>query len=193
MANTDPDLSQAEYQPNLTQNNVGTLLNNHFKFVLEGLPDLGFMAQSIQIPLVQAGTVDRNNPYRVIKEVGDHLSYSPFDVTFKVDLALKTYYSIYWWMCGYGFPRSYEEIQAFRTARASRLANPRPTVRELEKTTAAVYLLAPDTNATIATFRFEDVFPISLGELQFESTDSEPLEVKTRVTFATNGFDIILP
>lgn len=189
----DPDLSQAEYAPRLTQNNVGTLLNNHFKFVLEGLPDLTFFAQSIQIPLVQSTEVVRGTPFRHIKETGDHLTYSSFDVTFKVDLALKTYYSIYWWMCGYGFPRSYNEIKEFRAARASRIANPRPVVHELEKTTASVYLLAPDTNATIATFRFEDVFPIALGEMQFESTDSEPLEVKTRVTFATNGFDIILP
>jgi hypothetical protein len=187
------DLFQAPYEPTARPQSVSTLLNNHFKFVIEALPDLTFFAQSIQLPAVVGNIVDRPNPFRMIKEVADHLKYNDFDVSYKVDNAFKTYYSLYWWMCGYGFPRSYEEVEAFREIRKSRIANPRPIIREIEKTSAALYILQPDTNSTLVTVRYEDVFPVALGELQFESTDNEPVEVKCRVTFACNGFDIHLP
>ena len=187
------DLSQDAYVPSIRPTNVNTLLSNHFKFTLEALPDLTFFAQSFNVPAVTGVAVPRETPFRRINEVADHLTFGSFDVSYKVDAAFKTYYSLYWWMCGYGFPRSYEEVAAFRAARAERTANPRPLIRELEKTTATLYVLQPDTNSTVVTIRFEDVFPITLGELRFESTDSEPLEVKCQVTFACNGFDVILP
>lgn len=181
-----------EYLPDVRHNNVNSLYANHFRFELEGLPDMSFFAQQVTVPSVISGTQDQPNPFTALPQVGDHLKYSSFDVVYVIDAKFKNYFSLYYWMKGYGFPHSYDEVVQFQHTRRQQVANPRPQVRELEKTRAVLYILQPDTNSVIASVHYNDVFPTAIGSLEFTTQDGEPPLLTSRVTFCLSDFDIHL-
>lgn len=172
---------------------VADLLPNHFRFVLTDLPDLTFFAQQVILPDINSEAPKRANPFTTIPEVGDHLAFSPLTVHYTVDVGFKSYYSLFYWMRGYGFPKSYDDIANFQASRRRQLANPRPIAREITKTHGQLILLAPDTDKPVVTIDFEDVFPLQLGQLSFDTTISgTPEPLTTQVTFAYTDYEITL-
>ena len=182
----------APYEPSNRFEQQNGLYGNHFRFTLEALPDLTFFAQSVSLPSIVVPTVARPTPFTKIMEVGDHLDYGTFNVTYLIDGAFKTYQSLYWWIKGYGFPHSYDEVKNFREVRAKRIGNPRPQVKDLEKTAALLHVLQPDTEKIVAEISFIDVFPTILGEVEFASTDGDAPILRTQVTFACTAFELVL-
>ena len=183
---------QPPYDPSTRFEHQNGLYGNHFRFVLEALPDLTFFAQTITVPSITVPTVQRPNPFTKIQEVGDHLEYGGFTVSYLIDASFKAYSSLYWWIKGYGFPHSYDEVKAFREARAKRVGMPRPQVKDLEKTRATLFILQPYTEAIVAEIQYMDVFPTALGDLEFSATDNDAPILKTTVTFACTAFELVL-
>lgn len=180
------------YVPSRRFDNVQQLLGNHFKFTLTGLPDLTQFAQSFTLPSVLNPAVERQTRGTRIRERGDHVTYGAFNVTYIIDNAFKTYYSLYWWVKGAAGPHATAEISQFRDVRRQQVSDPKPLVHDLEKTTATLWILQPDTDTPLVTISFIDVFPVSLSEVQFSSTDSEPPGLVTTVSFECTAFDVVL-
>lgn len=189
---TTQSTKEAAYQPSGRFDNVNTLLNNHFKFVIASLPDVTFFAQSIEIPPVSIAAVRRPSPFSAIAEVGDMFRFDPFNVSYAIDNHFKTYFSLFYWMKGYGFPQSYDDIAEFKSFRERQLANPAPKRREIEKTNATLYILQPDTDQTLAEVRYEDVFPSAIGPVTFSTTTGQPEMARTIATFTYTDFDVVL-
>jgi len=179
------------YEPTERFSSTNILYRNHFRFHIEALPDLTFFAQSVVLPSILSSAVKRATPFATVQEVGDHLEYGTFDVNYRIDAQFKAYTSLLWWLQGYGFPHSYEEVKQFRETRSKRIANPRPIVREVEKTSAILYILEPDTEKSIVEIQFSDVFPVSLGQLDFVTTSTDAAELTTVVTFRCTVFDVV--
>jgi len=186
------DTDNPQYDPSQRFDNVATLFGNHYRFVLDALPDLTFFVQSVTMPTVSAAVVQRANPFTVIPEVADHLTFGAFNVSYLVDNSFKTYFSLFYWLKGYGFPTSYQDILDFEASRVKQVMNPRPRPREIQKTNATLTVLQPDNDTAVAEVFFYDVFPTALGELAFESVDSEPTLLKTNATFYYTDFNIRL-
>ncbi len=187
-------LDSPPYEPTARFTNVQELYENHFRFTLEALPDVTQYCQSVTLPSVATAKIDRGTPFTKIRETGDHLDFSTFNVTFKMDAQLKCYNSLFWWMKGYGFPHSYDEVESFRRKRGLQIpVRGRPHAQDLEKTQAVLYVLQPDTERAVVEFRFTDVFPVALGDLNFTTTSSDVPVMKCTATFALTDFDIFLP
>jgi hypothetical protein len=180
------------YDPSVRFTNTNFLLSNHFRFIITDLPDLTFYVQSVQLPDVSSITSNRPNPFTTIPEVGDHLNFSPLQITYLVDTQFKTYFSLFWWLSGYGHPTSYDDILNFNASRAARLPNPRPTPREIQKTTGMLSILRPDTDSSLADILFTDLFPTALGQLAFTTTSGEPVKLTSQATFHYTTFDVRL-
>lgn len=179
------------YEPTQRFDTQNGLYGNHFKFVIEALPDISFFAQTVTLPSVMSSSPGRPNPFTKIKEVGDHLEYGTLTVNYLIDAHFKTYSSLLWWVQGYGFPHSYDEVKLFREARARRLPYPHIQTRNIEKTMAVLYVLEPDTERVIVEIQFTDVFPIQLGEFEFASTYTDPPLLTCTANFAYTVFDVV--
>jgi hypothetical protein len=179
------------YVPTDRFQSVQNLLPNHFRFVIDALPDLSFFTQQVNLPDLMSGTPKQHTPFTTIPQVGDHLEFGSLSVSYMLDAAFKTYFSLFYWMRGYGFPRSYDDIANFITARKSRMGNPKPLLRDVVTTNAVLYITQPDTDSTVAEIQFSDVFPTQLSSLQFETGHGdEPL--KAQVTFSYTDFHVHL-
>lgn len=180
------------YVPSPRFNDVAALYGNHFRFALNDLPDLTFFCQQIVLPDVSAGAPQRGNPFTLIPEVGDHLNFSALNCTYLVDSKFLSYYSLFYWMRGYGFPRSFEDIGNFETDRKRRIGNPIPKKREIQKTSATLSVLRPDTDGVISQINFLDVFPVQLGQMSFTTTEGDAPLLTCQVTFRYTDFEVVL-
>jgi hypothetical protein len=185
--------TEQDYEPTRSHQATNTLYGNHYRFSIERLPDLTFFVQSVSSPSVSGGTTVQENPFAFIKHPGERLTYGQFSVTYLVDASFKTYFSLYYWMKGYGFPHNFDEVTRFRdkqlsSDRVSPYANP----VDLEKTTASISILTPDTASIVAKIDIEEVFPIELTSLDFTSSESDSVALTTTATFSCSSFDVTL-
>ena len=181
-----------QYTPSNRFTNVNYMMGNHFKFLIDGLSDFTQYVQGVILPSIGVPVANSPNPFTKIPQVGDHIDFGSIDVDFKIDANFLTYFSIFAWLRGYGFPNSFEDIAAFQEARRKQIANVRPTRREIEKTNATLYLLAPDTDTTIAEIHFYDIFPTALGQVKFDTTAQDAPSLNTQATFFYTNFEITL-
>jgi hypothetical protein len=181
-----------KYNATTKFDNVMTLYGNHFKFVLNDLPDLTFFAQTVVLPDIGSTSAPRHTPFSTIHEIGDHMDFGTLQVSYLIDTSFLTYFSLFHWLKGYGFPTGYDDIAAFNAERQAHLANPRPLKRELHKTSAVLYIMRPDTDQTVVEIAFEDVCPTQLGQITFSTVDSEPPLLKAQATFVYTDFSVRL-
>lgn len=178
------------YQPSAFQQNTNTLYSNYFRFTVHRLPDLTFFAQSIQMPAVSSTQALQATPFSTIHHTGDHLLYSTFTVTYLVDARCQNYFSLYYWMKGYGFPHSFEEVTQFRESQLKQMGNFRAQPGEIERTSATLHIVTPDTGAIIAEFTLDDVFPTELSALTFDATVTDATVLTTAVTLNCSNFEL---
>lgn len=180
------------YEPSLSQQTQNPVYANHYKFKIDRLPDLSFFVQRVKMSDVSSTPAFQHNPFSVIPQTGDHLVYGTLDVDYTIDAGFKNYFSLYYWMKGYGFPHSFEEVETVRAEQSARygLSRIRPT--NIEKTSGLLQILTPDVASIVAEIRFENIFPISLGSLQWETINGDAPLVTTTCTFAVTTFDVKL-
>jgi hypothetical protein len=178
------------YDPSLSQQSTNTLYGNHYKFAIERLPDLTFFVQSVSSPSVSGGIALQVNPFSTIHHPGERLNFGQFTVTYLVDAHFKNYFSLYYWMKGYGFPHSFEEVQQFRTKQQSLVPNLSAKPIDLEKTRAVLSILTPDTSSIVAELHIDEVFPVELSSLSFLTTDADAPVLTTSCTFSCSSFEV---
>ena len=139
---------------------------------------------------VSTGLALQTNPFSTIHHPGDRLSYGTFEVTYLIDAKFKNYFSLYYWMKGFGFPHDFEEVTRFRTTQRTLVGNVRANPIDLEKTRATMRVLLPDTSAIVAEVLMEEVFPYEMSAVQFTSTDADAPVLTTTCTFSCSSFEV---
>lgn len=131
-----------------TQNNL-SLVN--FKLKFKRLPEVEYRVQSVSIPGLELGSIDRPSPFVRIPYPGN-LTYGDLTVTFLVGEALADYLEIYNWMIALGHPDSLTQYE-----------------KGNEFSDCSVVILNSSRTAQIAV-KFTDAFPISLSTITFDTT-----------------------
>jgi hypothetical protein len=185
--------TEQDYEPTRSHQTTNTLYGNHYRFAIERLPDLTFFVQSVSSPSVTGAVAGQANPFSIINHPGERLTYGQFTVTYLVDASFKTYFSLYYWMKGYGFPHNFDEVKRFRAKQLSNnRVSPQAQPIDLEKTTATISILTPDTASIVAKIDIEEVFPVELSSLDFTSTNTDSPVLTTTATFSCSTFDVTL-
>ena len=182
-----------DYDPTRSHQATNTLYGNHYRFAIERLPDLTFFVQSISSPNVAGSAQTQETPFAFAHHPTSRLNYGDISVTYLVDASFKTYFSLYYWMRGYGFPHDFDEVKRFRAKQLSNnRVSPRARPVELEKTTASISILTPDTASIVAEINIDEVFPTELTSLDFTSTNTDAPVLTTTATFSCSTFDVTL-
>jgi len=150
-------LSSVPTNPNL-------LSNAGFKLVIRKSPHINFFCQQVNIPALALNAVPKSNPFVKLNYTGDHIDYSPLAVTFRVDEELKNWLEIHDWIKLTGFPNRFQE-------RAEIEAEDKVIGRNIESD-ISLFILSSHRNPKIEVI-FRDCIPVSLTELEFDSTNTE--------------------
>lgn len=169
----------------LYPNSLNPLSFNGFNFSISKLPDVSFFCQRVMIPSVSLASIERPTPFVNTPIPGEIMTFSELSLQFLIDDQMKNYKAIYNWLIGLGFPESHQQYSNLVNSANS------TAYSELSKnySDATVTVLDGMNNAT-NSFKFYDLFPISLDPVQFESTAMDVNYVIGSATFKYTYFTI---
>jgi len=172
--------------------------STQFKFGIHQLPKVEFFTLSANVPGISADTVINPTPFKDIPIVGEKLTYDNLSITFQVDEYLENYISLHNWMKGIGFPTDRQEFRTFRDVTSNTPAGGKtPPVDLVGKAVPdralysdAYLMVLSNKNNPIVEINFQNIFPISLGALDFTQTVTDVEYMTVTAEFAYQIYEI---
>ena len=165
--------------------NLTPLSPNGFNFSITKLPGVTFFCQQVQLPGITLGSPEQFNPFVNAPIPGEILTYDQLQVQFLIDNEMLNYKSVYNWLVALGFPDNYDQYKSF-------IFNDKNNYSELAKNYSdATLQILTGTNTAAATVSFKDLFPISIGSLVFQSTNSDVQYLVGDATFRYTSYKFL--
>jgi hypothetical protein len=152
-----------------------------YRFQIKKLPNVNFFLQEVSVPDITLPSTQQPTPFVSVPVPGDHLEYSPLDISFKVDEDLNNYIEIHNWIRGLGFPES--TVEYGNLARKPRVSG------EGIYSDASLIITTNLKNPNIEVI-FEDAYPVYLGKISLNTTDTDVKFVTCNARFAYTKFEI---
>ena len=169
-----------------------------FRFGVHQLPKVEFFTVSANLPGISGSVINHATPFKDIPVMGDKLSYQDLSISFIVDEYLENYISLHNWMIGIGFPQKRDQFKTFRDVTSNTPAGGgTASVDRIGKATAdramysdAFLQILSNKNNPIVEVNFENVFPISLGPLEFSQAATDVEYMVAEAEFAYQIYEI---
>ena len=161
--------------------NINFLSPLGFRFSLARAPNLNFFATDVNIPSLSLGFIEVPTPFKILEFPGDRLDFGDLQVTFKVDENFANYFEISNWIRALGFPEEFREYKKLKDAK--------PGNKEKIFSDATLVIMNSSMIPNIEV-NFEDLFPTSIGDINFTSTDSDVNYVTNTATFKYKIFTV---
>lgn len=163
---------------NLGQNFLSPL---GFQFIINKLPNTMFTVIGATLPGLVLENADLETPFKVI-HLPDKIVYNDFVVRFKVDERMSNYKEILDWMVQLGRPEEFTDRQA----------GPFNAIGNYYShlLSDATLTILDSAKKAVVEFRFKDVFPNQISDIEFTVTDSDINYVDATVNFKCLSFTI---
>lgn len=169
---------------NIEPNNKNYLSPLGFRFQLSRTPKTNYFVQAVTLPSITLGQIDFDTPFVKMPLPGTKLDFQQLTLSFAVNEDMENYLEIYEWMQALGFPKSFNQYASIAndTQGGSGKAN-------------SIYsdgtLLVMTSNHNVnLRVKFEEMYPVSLSDLSFDSTMTDVDYLKATVTFAYKLYTI---
>lgn len=171
-----------------TPTNINLLPPLGFRLYIKKLPNTDFFLQEAQIPAISINPTKHPTPFAPIPYSGDKIDYSPLRVKIKVDENMTNYTELHTWLRGLGFPEDFSEYKALDDVDKEMRGHGEGLVSD-----ASLIILSNIKNPNIEVV-FEDMFPVSIGELSFRTTDQDVVHIDCVAEFRYTKFELrVLP
>lgn len=164
-----------------TPSNKNFLSPLGFKFTIKRAPHVNYFVQSVNLPSVSVGGFELPTPFVKIPIAGDHLTFSPLTLTFKLDEDLMGYLELFNWIQAIGFPDSFDQHKL--------LTEVLPGDGNGVYSDISLTILSSAMNP-IHEIVFTDAYPSSLSEISFDSKMQDVDYLEVSATFAYRSFTI---
>lgn len=161
--------------------NINFLSPFGYRFVIKRMPNVVFFCTDINIPSVSISDTSIPTPHKNFPIYGNKLDYGTLRVTFRIDENFQNYLEIYNWLERLTHPEAFTQFQ--------QLSGPMNNTGDSALSDATVTILN-SSMAPNAEFQFEDIFPISVTELNFSATGSDVDYVTAAVEFRFKMFKV---
>lgn len=166
---------------NSVPNNKNFLSPLGFKFTLSRAPTLSYNVQTARIPGIRLGEIETPTPFLPIAH-SSKVTYDPLQVTFRVNEDMTDYLEIYNWMIGLGSPVSFDQYKALNGSTGSQTTL-------FSDITLMIMSSSMRPNLKVT---FYDAFPTLIGDLDFNTTDTDVNYIECSVEFKYLRYDIEL-
>ena len=171
-----------------------------FKFGILQLPKVEFFTVSANVPEISGTPAILNTPYKDIPTMGDKLDYGNLSISFIVDEYLENYLSLHNWLTGIGFPKSRSQFTTHRDVTSNMPDSQRSTSSDIGDVgnatpDKAMYsdanlIILSNKNNPIVEINFQDIFPISLGGLDYTQAATDVDNLIATAEFAYKIYEI---
>jgi hypothetical protein len=166
-----------------------TPLNTNFlqptKFLMsfERLPTVSYQCQSVNLPGVSLGNATYNTPLVDVPLAGNKLAYNELEMVFYIDEELTTWNELYEWMLMIASPEGMSDRRHFFND-----ANENKPVKSYYSDGSLIVLSG--LNNPLVRVVYHRLFPISLSDVQFDTTQSADNILTATATFKYQHFSI---
>jgi hypothetical protein len=161
-----------------------------FKFFLKKTPNVNWFVQSINLPSISIQNTIKPNPFIKIPLTGDHIDFGELKVSFRVDEDMKNYLEIYNWLIGIGFPDKFDQYKSIAPKINRQITGDADVLTGTSIYSDATLMILSSNMNPLTEITFVDTFPVSLSDLQFNSTLTDVQYILAEVTFIYRKFDI---
>lgn len=152
-----------------------------FKFQLKKTPNTNFFVQSATIPQLTLGTASVPTPFANIPMPGDKVTFSEFQITFKVDEDMTNYLELFNWITALGHPQNFEQYKTLA-------AKPAYTGEGIYSEASLIILNSAKSPTN--EIHFYDLYPTSLSDIIMDTRNTDIDYVTCTASFAYRMFDI---
>lgn len=158
------------------------MINNYlspleFKIIIKRLPNVEFFTQRAAIPSISTTAVQQPTRFNPIFTTPDQVNFSNLDLSFIVDEAMNNYMEIFNWIISTANVESHDRFQRLKSSPEGLFSD------------VVVVILNSKKNPSIEV-TYKNCFPISLSDVQLNTTDSDVTYPEATVTFQYDTFDI---
>ena len=181
--------------------NLDYLSPTQFKFNIHQLPKVEFFCTAANVPAINLGEAVFPTPYKEIPVMGDTLTYDNLSISFIVDENLENYIEIHEWLTAIGFPKNRNQFSNFRSATASTPIATQGTsddIGDVQPATSArgmfgdaILTILTNKNNPVVEVRFQDLFPVALGALDFTQTATDVEYITVTADFSYKIYEIV--
>ena len=169
--------------------NTNFLSPVEFKLVLNRLPNVEFFVKSVNIPGISSGQTDRQTPFKTLYEPGDKLSYEDLTVSVICDEDMRAFAEISEWLVALTSPENFAQYAGLNPETyGSGGETPDPDGKGI-KSNGSLVVLNSNKNANV-TIKFSDMFPVSVGSIQLDTSGTDLTPPTFEITFKYNGYTI---
>ena len=171
-----------------------------FRFGILQLPKVEFFTVSANVPGISGTPAVLNTPFKNIPTMGDKLEYENLSISFIVDEYLENYLSLHDWITGIGFPKNRGQFSTHRDVTSTAPASQRSTSSDIGDVGSSTpdksmysdanLMILSNKNNPIVEINFEDVFPISLGGLEYSQAATDVENLIATAEFAYKIYEI---
>ena len=173
-----------------------------FRFKCTKLPTVEFFVQSANIPGINLGSATQVNPLYDIPLPGDKITFAALDMSFLVDENLNNYKEIHDWILGLGFPSNNQQFQDLQSAGSDRFPGSSKSTATTGTSTPqplseggiysdAILTVLNSKNIAKTEIRFQNVYPTSLGGLNYDVRQTDVDYLSASVSFNYMNYDIV--
>ena len=172
-----------------------------FKFSINQLPKVEFFTTAANIPDITLSDVVIPTPFKPIPVMGQNLTYGNLSLSFIVDEFLENYRELHEWLTGIGFPKDRKQFKDFRSNTSntgSASATPVQDVGKVGKSVSdsamfsdATLTVLSNKNNPIVEVRFSDMYPVSLGALEFSQQETDVEYITVQADFTYQIYEIV--
>lgn len=170
--------------------NRDILQSTKFKLNFTRLPGLTFFCQTVNLPGISLTEVMRNTPFVDLYVPGEKAIYDTLNVTMLVDEDLRDWEAIHDWLRAMTFPKEFEEYAKMNSLfKDTQMRGGGWQKLPPQYTDAMLTIYTNKNNANIRV-SFKDVFPTTLGGIQFSALDSAENIITADATFRFSYYNI---
>jgi hypothetical protein len=156
--------------------NTNLLQPTKFLLTFERIRTTQYFCQSVNLPGVSLGEVNRATPFLDMYSPGTKLTYSPLDVEFLVDEELQSWKNIYDWFLSIADPDGFEKRDGSKE------------LQTLKHFSDATLTILSGLNNPVLRIQYTNVYPLSINDIIFDTTQSADNIITARATFRYQSY-----
>ena len=166
-----------------TPENTNLLQPTKFLLSFDRIGSTQYFCQSVNIPGINLGQAMINTPTLDVFAPGNKITYNPLNIHFTVDEKLDNWQQLHAWFRSIASPESFEERK-----RLSDIQH-RFSKSKLTSYSDATLTVLSSLNNPILRVKFYNMFPITLSDIIFDTTQSADDIITADCIFMFDYFD----
>ena len=168
-----------------TPEHTGFLQPTKFLLTFDRIPNVTYFCQEANIPGVTIPAIIVPTPMLDYHVTGNKMTFSTFNIKFMIDSRAEDWKSIYNWILSLASPHGFEERNQL-TALQNQYKN-----TDFKGYSDAVLTALSNLNNPIFRVHLVGLFPISLSDIQFDTTLSADHIMTADASFSVKYFDFL--